>query len=208
MLLKDRFLIYQVKRGKPEAFAKIYDKYLDKIYRFIFFRVSSQESAEDLSSQVFLKALEYLNSEKNIDNLQAFLYQIARNLIIDFYRRRGREVSLEERALKGAATGQISQNLVGQINQNSVAAGFSLRPESFSLRFESEVLEKIDTGLEIEKVEKALREIRDEYREVIILYYLEEMSAGEIARILGKSKGNVRVLVHRALRAVRERLEN
>ncbi len=176
MNLEERYLIHQTRRGNPEAFGKIYDKYLDRIYRFIFFRVSSKEQAEDLSSQVFLKALEYLDEKRKINNLQAFLYQIARNLIIDFYRDKKEVVSLDGEEAK-------------ELQDNHL-----------------DISEEINTRLEIEKTKKALREIRDEYKEVIILYYLEELSIREIAQILEKNKGNVRILIHRALKALREKI--
>ncbi|MEW6607005.1 MAG: RNA polymerase sigma factor [bacterium] len=183
MNLKDRYLVYQTKRGNPEAYAKIYDKYLDKIYRFIFFRIDSQERAEDLSSQVFLKTLEYIGDQtRTIDNLQALLYQTARNLVIDFYRGKGKEVSLK------VGDGRLE-----------------VRDEKNTTE---DLIEGIDAKLDLKKIEKALRGIKDEYREVIILYYLEEMSVGEIARILGKKEGNVRVLVHRGLKALREWLSS
>lgn len=176
MNLEERYLIHQTRKGNPEAFDKIYDKYLDRIYRFIFFRVSSKEQAEDLSSQVFLKALEYLGEKRKINNLQAFLYQIARNLIIDFYRDKKEVVSLDREEAKELQDGQL------------------------------DISEKVNTKLEIEKIKKALTEIRDGYKEVIILYYLEELSIREIAQILEKNKGNVRILIHRALKALREKI--
>lgn len=70
-----------------KAFSKIYDQYIEKIYRFIFLKVNSKETAEDLTSETFLKCWEAFK-EKEIENPQAFLYQIARNLIVDHYRQK------------------------------------------------------------------------------------------------------------------------
>jgi len=70
-----------------KAFSKIYDQYIEKIYRFIFLKVNSKEIAEDLTSETFLKCWEAFK-EKEIENPQAFLYQIARNLIVDHYRQK------------------------------------------------------------------------------------------------------------------------
>jgi len=64
----------------------IYNQYVDKVYRFIFLRVDSVETAEDLTSETFVRFLDSLRDKKNIENPQAFIYKIARNLTIDFYR--------------------------------------------------------------------------------------------------------------------------
>jgi RNA polymerase sigma-70 factor (ECF subfamily) len=176
MKFQDRYLIYQTRRGKPEAFAKLYDKYLDKIYRFIFFRVPSQEQAEDLCSQVFLKVLEYINSGRKIENFQALLYQTARNLIIDSYRQKGKEILLED----------FSQGI--------------------NLSLEESLEEQIDRELDLKEIEKALKKLHPGYQEIIILHYLEELSIKEIAEILEKNKGAVRVLIHRALKALKKEL--
>ena len=76
--------------NKRKEFGKIYDKYIDKIYRFIFLKVSSEDVTKDLCSETFLRGWEAFQDEKKIDNIQAFLYQIARNLVIDHYREKGR----------------------------------------------------------------------------------------------------------------------
>ena len=76
-----------------QYFSEIYDQYVTKIYRFIYLKVSTQEIAEDLSSEVFLRL--YRHVQKNnptIENAQAFLYQIARNVVADHYR--GRKVTV------------------------------------------------------------------------------------------------------------------
>lgn len=84
---KDIELIKEYKQGKKENFALLYDKYIEKIYAFVYYKTHHKETAEDLVSQVFLKAF------KNLDNFdisqgtfQAWLYQIARNTVIDHYR--------------------------------------------------------------------------------------------------------------------------
>ncbi len=78
-----------------KTFSAIYDKYINKIYRFVFIKVNSQEIAEDLTSETFLRGWEAYKKASNphrqkIDNPSAFLYQIARNLVIDQYREKGR----------------------------------------------------------------------------------------------------------------------
>lgn len=72
-----------------ESFVLLYDRYVEKIYRFLYFRTLQKEVAEDITSQVFLKAMDKIqtfNSDKG--TFQAWLYQIARNLLIDEFRKR------------------------------------------------------------------------------------------------------------------------
>ncbi len=98
-----------------KKFAKIYNKNIDKIYRFIFLKVSSQEKAEDITSQVFLKGWNTFQN-KEIKNPTAFLYQIARNSIVDFYRERDKfqTVSTEDFQIPDS-----SQSLEEKVTHNS-----------------------------------------------------------------------------------------
>lgn len=103
--MKDKFteqyFLYQIQIKKdPEAFAKLYDLYVEKIYRFIYLKVSSREEAEDITSEVFLKTWNYLIQGSNLPlkSFSGFLYQIARNAVVDVYRKRARthEISIDQ----------------------------------------------------------------------------------------------------------------
>ena len=161
-----------------EQFGLIYDQYVEKIYRFIVLKVESQEVAEDLCSEVFTRCLgEFEKGPDSIENIQAFLYQIARFTIADYYR--------EKANMKVVSIDHIE----------------SFIPEESSL-FEQAVL-----AADIEEVRKALGRLRDEYQNLLIWRYLDELSTSEIAQIEGKTEGSVRVGVHRALNALREEME-
>src|SRR3989338_6246804 len=73
-----------------EQFSLIYDQYIEKIYRFVYLKVNSQEIAEDLTSKVFLNGWEAYQKEQEIKNPGAFLYRIARNIVVDHYREKGK----------------------------------------------------------------------------------------------------------------------
>lgn len=73
-----------------KKFTGIYDRYVDKIYRFIFFKVDSREIAEDLASETFLRGWREFRNNRDIENPPAFLYKIARNLVTDYYRTKGK----------------------------------------------------------------------------------------------------------------------
>jgi len=94
--ITEKILFHQIRNGDEQAFTIFYNRYKIKIYRFIYFKVSNEEKADDLTNDVFMKVFRYLRDGEDIENFQAFLYKTARNLVIDFYRTRKNEVSLED----------------------------------------------------------------------------------------------------------------
>ncbi|MFV9675921.1 MAG: sigma-70 family RNA polymerase sigma factor, partial [Anaerolineales bacterium] len=94
--LDDARLIERAKRGEVEAFGCLYERYLESIYRYIRTRVAEDRTAEDLTETVFLRSFESLSryKEKGL-RFSAFLYQIARNLLVDHYRQKEEELPLE-----------------------------------------------------------------------------------------------------------------
>jgi len=177
--LKEKLLIYKVRQNKDaEAYGKLYDTYVSKIFRFILFKVSIVEIAEDLTSEVFLKTWEYINStEKKIENFNALIYRVARNCVIDHYRNKQRsDIATDE---------EILENI----------------EENRSLEKETEI------KVEIENIQNHLTKLKDIYREVVTLKYIEEFSIAEIAELIDKTPGNVRVLLHRAMEALKEIIE-
>ncbi len=181
--LKEKFLLFRIRAKKDsDAFGELYDMYVRRIYRFVYFKVPSAEVAEDLTSETFLKAWRYLMKKRNVPHLQALLYSVARSVVIDWYRssanERG-ELSLDE-AITGELPGTGSEQL----------------------------LKAIETDFDLSRVLEKVRGLKDEYREVIIMKYLDEMSNREIASALGKSASHVRVIAHRALQALGDAIES
>lgn len=85
----EKKLLYTLKvKADPDAFAALYDIYVKQIYRFVYFKVSDHEAAEDITSEVFLKAWHYIQAHTEIKSFRGLLYRIARNCIIDLYRAR------------------------------------------------------------------------------------------------------------------------
>jgi RNA polymerase sigma-70 factor, ECF subfamily len=96
-LVDEAPLVHQARSGDSEAFARLYDAYIERVYRYIYFRVSDDDATEDLVSQVFLKAWENLGRYKTGSSpFIAWLYTIARNLVIDYYRTKKDILPLEE----------------------------------------------------------------------------------------------------------------
>lgn len=89
MEITESTIIAACKKGEMEQFVYLYDRYVEKIYKFLYFRTFDQELAEDITSQVFLKAMDKIGTvDESKGTFQAWLYQIARNLLIDEYRRK------------------------------------------------------------------------------------------------------------------------
>jgi len=87
----EKLILFKASRGDSEAYGELFDKYSKPIYRFIYFKVATQEIAEDLTSQAFLKVWEYILEGKKIKQFKPFIYRTARNLVIDYYRTREKE---------------------------------------------------------------------------------------------------------------------
>jgi len=174
--LREKLILLKLESGNIKVFKRVYDLYVEKIYRFIFFKVSNEQEAEDLTSEVFLKAWRYIKEGKEIISLNAFLYSIARNKVIDLYRKRGK---------------------THQINLDN-AAMCNIKDEK------ADQQELVDKQFKKDNIIRLLDKLKSEYKEILILRYVDDFSIAEIADILGKRKGNVRVLIYRALEALRE----
>jgi RNA polymerase sigma-70 factor (ECF subfamily) len=81
-------LIHRAQEGEPIVVSAIYERYQRGIFRYLYYRVGDQQTAEDLTSEVFLRMIEALKNYNNHKiSFQAWLFQIARNLSIDHYRK-------------------------------------------------------------------------------------------------------------------------
>jgi len=160
---------------KKKQFAKIYDQNIEKIYRFLFLKLGSREAAEDLTAEVFAKGWDKFRNSKNLQNPVAYLYQIARTKLADYYRDKGKfKVVLTE------------ENQIPDADPN---------PE------ENQILES-----EIEMLRVCLAKLSDDYQNIIIWRYLDGLSIQEIAEIMGKEEGTIRVMIHRALKEMKEKM--
>ncbi|TSC77033.1 MAG: RNA polymerase sigma-70 factor, ECF subfamily [Parcubacteria group bacterium Gr01-1014_31] len=99
--------------GPEQAFIQAYDQYADAIYRHCYFRVLDREKARDLMQEAFTRTWSYLADGNEVDNLRAFLYRVANNLIIDQSRKRP-TVSLDEIRERGVELGKTSPEDIGK----------------------------------------------------------------------------------------------
>ena len=166
-------IVQSAVRGEASAFGLLYDYYQPRIYRFVFIRVGQREEAEDLTHQVFLKAWQNISSYKSLGfPFSSWLYQIARNQVIDFYRTNKNEARLED----------MDQELF-------------VKPATVEL--------VADQRFEIERVGNAIRALKPEYQDVIIMRFVEELTPREVAKAIGKSEGAIKLIQHRALKELR-----
>ena len=161
---------------KKEQFSQIYREYIDKIYRFVYVKVNSLEIAQDLTSKIFIKGWEAFDKKpaEEIKSQGSFLYQIARNTVIDYYRARDR-------------THVVSLDSIGQ-------------PASEG---ESN-LDKAALSADVERIKGGIQKLRKEYQDIILWHYLDDMPIEHIAKLVGRPEGTVRVMLHRGLKDLKD----
>jgi len=174
MLEGEQRLIRQAQKGQSDFFGLLYDHYCQQIYRFIFLKVSNKEEAEDLTHEVFLSAW------RNIGNYNSRGYPFSSWL----YRIARNQVIDHYRTKKDHSS-----------LENENEAAFQIKPA-----LESD----LDRQTELTRVDKAIALLGEEQQTVVILRYIEEMSSTEIATVLGKSGGAVRLIQHRAIKKIKE----
>ncbi len=174
----EQVLFLRLKKHKDkQAFVEAYDLYIDQIYRFVYFKLGNKEEAEDITSMTFLKCWNYIyeGNLESYDTLRPLLYKIARNTIIDHYR-------------QSQAKETVSLKLAQEVTDK-----------------QTNVHEQVEKTIDFQVIIKdKLPLLKDEYRDVIILRFINELSVSEIAKILGKTSGNTRVLIHRALQSLQD----
>jgi RNA polymerase sigma-70 factor, ECF subfamily len=176
MLDGEEQVIRAAVEGDSSAFGSLYDHYLPQIYRFIVVKVGSREEAEDITHHVFLSAWAKVKTYKHRGHpFSSWLYQIARNLVIDHYRSRKNDVSLEKM----------------DPDSSVIPAA-----EQFDLA----------TKMEFEKVHAAIMELKTDYQDVIILRFIEDLPLKEVAGVLKKTEGAVKLIQHRAIKELRKKV--
>ncbi|MBU0660617.1 RNA polymerase sigma factor [Patescibacteria group bacterium] len=167
-LQEKRYLYLVMAKKDPQAFAALYDLYVEKIFRFVLLKIDNREEAQDVTSEVFLKVWHYLidAQKKDISSMSGLLYATARRLVIDTYRMRAKQKTCSI---------EYAETLV-----------------------HNDGMEELAQKQEIATLLKSIKQLKQEYQEVVLLRYIDGMSLKEIAEILQKKPTNVRVLLHRA----------
>jgi RNA polymerase sigma-70 factor (ECF subfamily) len=170
----DSALIARAKED-PEAFSLLYERYVDNIYSYIYYRTGNHHDAEDLVSRTFYRALKHF--PRYVDRgapFSAYLYRIAHNIVANFHRDR-------------------SRRQVVPLNEMMLSA---LRREQPAVAFDESDAQA--TLLE------AVRRLPEDRQELLVLKFVDQLTNAEIARIMGRTEGAIKSLYHRTLVSLRQ----
>lgn len=172
----DSTLIARAKEN-PEAFGALYERYVDKIYNYICYRVGSDQDAEDLTARTFYRALEHFPSyEDRGAPFSAWLYRIAHNLVANWHRDNSRRkmITLDDMILRA--------------------------PKGKGPAIRAEKSDEEDVML------TAVRGLAPDRQQLIVLKHVEGMTNAEIGEVMGRTEGAIKSLYHRTLVTLREDL--
>jgi RNA polymerase sigma-70 factor (ECF subfamily) len=176
--LTDAELVDIVKAGDQNAFGELYERYVEKIYNYVYYRTGNHHDAEDLTARVFFRAIGHIETytERGVP-FQAWLYRIAHNLVANWHRDRGRRkvIPLDE----FIATSLKSDSPDRQAEDNE----------------------------EREALLGAIRRLPEERQQLLMLKFVEHLSNAEIGEIMNRTEGAVKSLYHRTLMALRDELQ-
>ena len=177
--LSDTDLVEMAKVGDNDAFGELYERYLDKIYSYIYYRTGNHHDAEDLTARVFFRAMAHIESytERGVP-FQAWLYRIAHNLVANWHRDRGRRkvIPLDEFIAASLKSDAPDQQAEDQEERDALRA--------------------------------AMRRLPEERQQLLLLKFVDHLSNAEIGVIMDRTEGAIKSLYHRTLIALRDELQS
>ena len=176
--LEDREILARASQGDQDAFGALYERYVERIFNYVYYRTGNVHDAEDLTARVFYRALHHIQNytDRGVP-FSAWLYRIAHNLIANWHRDRSRHLEIP---LDDAPTLHYKGDA----------------PETALMQ-----------GQDREALLKLIRRLPSERQHLLILKFVEQMSNAEIGLTMGRSEGAVKSLYHRTLLALRDELE-
>lgn len=162
-----------------EQFASVYEQEADAVFRFCLLRTSDREMALDFTQDTFMRFWKVLDSDKKINNCRTFLFTIARNIIIDWYRKK-KSISLD-----------------------SILEGVGVDKSSFT----AVAREDVEVEAEAEYLIRKIQELEEPYQHAVYLRCVEELKPREISEILGESANVISVRISRGLSQLRAMLQ-
>jgi RNA polymerase sigma-70 factor (ECF subfamily) len=171
-------ILARASNGDRDAFGELYEKYITRIYNYVYYRTGNVHDAEDLTARVFHRALHHIHKYTNRGlPFSAWLYRIAHNLIANWHRDRNRHQEIP-------------------LDDDSVIRIKGDHPESTMMK-----------SMETETLLRLVRHLPSERQSLLVLKFVEHMSNAEIGKIMGRSEGAVKSLYHRTLLSLRDELE-
>lgn len=170
--------LVQLAKDDKEAFGELYERYMPKIYSYIYYRTSNQHDAEDLTARVFSRAMSHIGNyvDKGVP-FQAWLYRIAHNLVANWHRDQGRRkvIPLDDyvaHSLKSEAPDRLAEDSEEQ-----------------------------------EKLMEAIHRLPEERQQLLLLKFIDQLSNAEIGEIMDRTEGAIKSLYHRTLLSLRDELQ-
>ncbi|HSV65311.1 MAG TPA: sigma-70 family RNA polymerase sigma factor [Mycobacteriales bacterium] len=164
-------LVEQAQSGDAEAFGQLYDRYVDLVHRYIYYRVGDRGNAEDFTSETFLRAWRRIGSVTNQGrDIGAWFITIARNIVLDHVK---------------SSRYRLEITTAEMLDADTVQEG----PEG-------SVLDRLTSA----ELLRCVKQLNAEQQECIVLRFLEGLSVAETAQVMGKNEGAIKALQHRAVR--------
>jgi RNA polymerase sigma-70 factor (ECF subfamily) len=173
--LSDKDILVHASQGDQEAFGALYERYVGRIYNYIFYRTGNQNDAEDLTARVFYRAMRHIcNYQDRGLPFSAWLYRIAHNLVANWHRDNSRKKEIP-------------------LDESFAVKHRDDHPETAVLRNEDR-----------EKLLVLIRTLPPDRQQLLILKFVEHLPNAEIGQIMGRTEGAIKSLYHRTLLALRE----
>jgi len=170
----DPDLVARAQGGDVDAIGALYDQHHESIFRYVWLRVGDRHLAEDLTGDVFMRMLAALPHYQAVGlPFQAWLYRIARNLLVDHYRKENNRVSVPLDTIEDSYEG------------------------------EEDPTSAFDRKLDTQRLHRALSQLDQSHREVVVLRFVSGLSLREVALTLDRTEAAVKALQHRGLVALR-----
>jgi RNA polymerase sigma-70 factor (ECF subfamily) len=173
----DEAALIERAKTEREAFGRLYERYVDRIYNYVYYRTGNSHDAEDLTARIFYRAIRHIGSyEDRGAPFAAWLYRIARNMVANWYRdnKSDRLLPLE--------------SAYGRVPGDGPEAALELMEDREALL-------------------AAIRQLPPERQELLILKFVERMPNAEIGHIMGRTEGAIKLLYYRTLRSLRQEMD-
>ena len=170
-------VLTRASQGDREAFGLLYERYIDRIFNYVYYRTGNLHDAEDLTARVFQRAMNHIKNytDRGVP-FSAWLYRIAHNLVANWHRDRSRrqEIPISDMPILPSKGDHPEKNLVRSQEEDALL--------------------------------RLIRRLPPERQNLLILKFVENMSNAEIGAIMGRSEGAVKSLYHRTLLSLRDQL--
>lgn len=175
--LNEEEVLARASDGDRDAFGQLYERYIDRIFNYVYYRTGNLHDAEDLTARVFQRAMNHIHNytDRGVP-FSAWLYRIAHNLVANWHRDRSRRQEIP-------------------LSDLPVVPSKDDRPEASLVRSQEQ-----------ESLLKLIRRLPPERQTLLILKFVENLSNAEIGQIMGRSEGAVKSLYHRTLLTLRDQL--